>query len=306
MEVETPHNREDIPRGRLFMLCHPDSDLFSGYGITTRAGRPDHLVGILMVDRPTPVDPAWLQEVEARYGDYDLAAMTRGGERGLVTQMRIAPESVPYLTTGASPLNGAIESALQPLLDHVPAPTLKLHWDPVARLWHSSFWVGLSPELQQIFDRQGPGCLALEQGDRISFITHVASADLAQFRGSRVLSRWELHVMPTAPLIRFHAAILDRAGQAYHLEHFLNVGSQDQAHYLAKLMRQEELVFDFFGTDYEYVYSTAIAHQSRMRRQLDEIVRQAVDYYGELPPRRRDFDRAKAEFLRHYPIGWSA
>lgn len=305
MEVESPHSQESVPRGRLHLLSHPDTDIFSGYGITLHPGRPDHLVGVLMVDRPGPVEPTWLQEIEDRYGEYELIPMTRTGERGLVTQLRIAPDSLSYLTKSSSPLNQAIEAALQPLLTHPPAPTLKLQWDPIARLWRSAFWVGLSPTLQHIFKAQGPGCLALERDGQVTFVAHVNDADLAQFRGAKVLSRWELHTMPTAPLIRFHLAILDHVGQAYHLEHFLNVGEAEQARYLGHLIRQEQLMFDFFGSDFEYGYSTTIAHHTSMRRRLDGIVRRAVDTYGEIPPERRDFNHAKAEFLRRFPLGWS-
>jgi hypothetical protein len=58
MGVEQPQPNEIIRRGQLYFLAHPGTEIVSGYGLTTTAGRMDHLVGLLMVDRPRPVDPA--------------------------------------------------------------------------------------------------------------------------------------------------------------------------------------------------------------------------------------------------------
>jgi hypothetical protein len=50
-----------------------------------------------MVDRPRPVDPNWLEEVEATFGGYHLIVMTAAGERGIACQVQIGPESLPHL-----------------------------------------------------------------------------------------------------------------------------------------------------------------------------------------------------------------
>jgi hypothetical protein len=95
---EKEPRKEVINRGDLYFLHHPTTpDTFSGYGLTTHPGRKDGLVGLLMVDRPQPVDPEWLKEVEKTFGEYQLVAMTETGERGLACQMQIEPESRPYL-----------------------------------------------------------------------------------------------------------------------------------------------------------------------------------------------------------------
>ena len=86
-----------IGRGQFYLLSHPGSEIFSGYGVTVEEGRPDYLVGLLMVDRPHPVDAAWLEQITTLYGEYQLVAMTRTGERGIATQMYVALGSLRFL-----------------------------------------------------------------------------------------------------------------------------------------------------------------------------------------------------------------
>src|SRR4051812_21309232 len=124
--MEQQRNLEVVSRGHLYFLTHPDSELFSGYGLTTQEGRKDRLIGLVMVDRPHPVDPQWLAEIEARYGDYQLVPMTATGERGILAQMRIAPESTALLEGFSHPVAQQITRVLKPLLNAPPAPILKL------------------------------------------------------------------------------------------------------------------------------------------------------------------------------------
>ena len=117
-------------------LWHPGTqDIFSGYGL---ALAPAHLVGLVMIDRPRVADPGWLAEVEQTFGEYELAAMTQGGERGIICQMRIAHESLSYLKTFVHPLTLAIRNALKPLLTNPPAVTLCLTWHRGSRCWVST------------------------------------------------------------------------------------------------------------------------------------------------------------------------
>ncbi|HEX9596787.1 MAG TPA: hypothetical protein VF982_07915, partial [Anaerolineales bacterium] len=191
--MERPRNPEEISPGQLYFLAHPGSELFSGYGLTTQAGRQDRLIGLLMVDRPRPVDPNWLAEIEALYGDYQLVPMTAGGERGLLTQMRIAAESVPFLTRFSHPMGQAITRVLQPLLETPPAPVLKLRWDDEHKLWRSEFWLGLLPVLQEVFTKMGYGALAVERDDQsVGFVVHAPDADIEQFRTAPVRYAWQL------------------------------------------------------------------------------------------------------------------
>jgi hypothetical protein len=302
--MERPRNPEEIRPGQLYFLAHPGSELFSGYGLTTQAGRKDRLIGLLMVDRPRPVDPNWLAEIEALYGDYQLVPMTAAGERGLVTQMRIQPDSVALLQRRSPhPLARELTQALTPLLAASPSPVLKLRWDDERRLWRSEFWLGLPPVLQEVFTQMGYGALAVERDDQsVGFVVHAPDADIAQFRQAPVRYAWQLIPMASAPLIRCRAEIVDDPASAYLLEHFLNVADPDQARCLARLVNQAEISFDFFGDEFEYRYSKQVAHPAALRRRLAEIVRRALEYYSTIPPAARDFDRAKAEFQRRSPL----
>lgn len=120
----------------LLYLWHPRTkNIFSGYGLVIA---PNHLVGIVMIDRPKIADPAWLNEIQETFGEYLLTAMTKGGERGIVCQMLIDSDSAQYLKPfGDYPLTVPIRDALLLLLEAMPAVTLALRWDPRSRLWNS-------------------------------------------------------------------------------------------------------------------------------------------------------------------------
>ena len=119
----------------ILFLWHPGTtDIFSGYGLVLA---PSHLVGLLMVDRPEPVDANWLETIERTFGSYQLSAMTQTGERGLVCQMRIAEDSTQHLRVLPHPDIGALRDALRPLLDDLPAVTLHLAWSANHASWMS-------------------------------------------------------------------------------------------------------------------------------------------------------------------------
>jgi hypothetical protein len=127
---------EPARSGHAFLfLWHPGTkDIFSGYGLVLA---PAHLVGVLMVDRPEPVDVNWLETIERTFGSYQLTDMTTGGERGMVCQMFIAEESMQHLRVLPYPRIGALRDALRPLLDDVPAVTLHLAWSADHACWMS-------------------------------------------------------------------------------------------------------------------------------------------------------------------------
>lgn len=138
--VEREPGKEIIDRGELFFLRHPTtSDIFSGYGLAMQEGRKDQLVGLLMVDRPQPVDPQWLEVVKRVYGDYELVTMTVDGDRGILCQMHVAKESLPCLKQFELPHAAVIQQALSVLLEEKPIPVFEVHWDPELELWRSYF-----------------------------------------------------------------------------------------------------------------------------------------------------------------------
>jgi hypothetical protein len=118
---EREPNKEIISRGDLYFLWHPGTEnVFSGYGLTVKAGSNEHLVGLLMIDRPPQCVAEWLQTVEEAFGQCELLAMTASGDRGILCQMQIDPESQPYLKRFPFDKAGAIESSLQQVLEERP------------------------------------------------------------------------------------------------------------------------------------------------------------------------------------------
>ena len=131
---EQEPTKEVINRGDLYFLWHPGSEnVFSGYGLAMKVGSNEHLVGLLMIDRPPQGVAEWLQTVEEAFGQYELMAMTSAGERGILCQMQIEPESQPYLKQFPFDKAAAIETSLQPLLDERPIPAFNMGWDEGSR-----------------------------------------------------------------------------------------------------------------------------------------------------------------------------
>jgi hypothetical protein len=300
----TPREAKEIPQqGELYFLWHPGTeDAFSGYGLVTKDGFKDYLVGILMVDRPRPADPEWLKEVEEAYGQVELVPMTAGGERGIVCQMWIEPDSLPHLRQYPGAQTAAIKTALEPLLTNPPEPTFALRWDEEARVWCSQFAgsPGLPREIQEAFERAGHGCLAAETYIGVIHICHAADNDIEGFANKPVLSQWQLIEMPTAPLIRLELVIQDQPDTPYLFESFLNLAEEDQVAILAQLTGQDRLYLAFHGDDFSHRFTKIIEHDDRQRQQLDELVCKAKCYWARIPTEHRDFDQAKAAFMRWF------
>lgn len=135
--------RHTLHTPKITFLWHPGTtDIFSGYGLVIG---PAHVVGLVMVDRPKPVDPRWLETMQGAFGDYQLVAMTQSGERGIVCQMLIAQESTPFLRVLPHPRLGTLRTALLPLFQELPAVTLALAWYPDTQCWVSQIVAPSAP-----------------------------------------------------------------------------------------------------------------------------------------------------------------
>lgn len=300
-EYEPQH---ELPqRGDLLCLHHPGTpDTFSGYGLVVRSDWPGFIVGLLMVDRPFPASESWLQRIQDTYGECELLPMTAWGERGLLCQMHVEESSLSHLYEfpGLPELQKAFQEVLQHLLEDPPAPTLALRWDEDRRVWLSElvFMNRLPPHLHEVFETTGYGCLAVESSMGIVHVCHAADADIENFADKPVRPQWELIKMPTAPLMRLALTIQDDPIRPYTFESFLNVGDIDQRAILARLAGQEELYLTFYGDDLTYRYTVALAQDEQQWQALDELTAEALVYWESLPSERRDYDRAKGDFMR--------
>lgn len=300
---EREPQRETIERGELFYLHHPGTnEVFSGYGLTMQDGRKDHLVGLLMVDRPAPAIPEWLQRVADTYGECRLAPMTASGERGLLCQMVISPEDAQHLERMPGMHSELIQRALQPLLAEPPTPTLFLVWDDERRVWRSEFARPneMPEEIKELFERFGYGCLALETTIGVVHVCHAADADIAGFLDAPVSYQWQLIKMPTAPLVRLVVQIFDHPQDPYQFESFLNVAEPDQAGILAQLAGQDRLLLSFFGDDLGHRFTVRVPHGSQSWQQVDDYLEEGLRYWETLPQEIRDFDLAKIAFTRQF------
>ena len=297
---ESEPQSEHLNRGELLCLYHPDTpDIFSGYGLVMQEDWPGHLVGLLMVDRPYPADPTWLARIRDAYGECELAPMTATGERGLVCQMFIEPESLPHLRRFSPGFGAPLQTALRPLLDEPPAPTLGLRWDDEWRVWMSQmvFTTTLPPEIREVFENTGYGCVAAETNQGVVHICHAADADIAGFIDKPAYARWELVEMPTAPLVRLEFFVYDDPANPYRFESFLNIAAPDQMATLAELASQEELYMAFYGDDLTYHHTAVVPHGEQQWQRLDDIIASAELYWQRLPEEKRDFDLAKAAYM---------
>lgn len=294
---------ERLSRGDLLCLYHPDTtDIFSGYGLVMQDDWPGHLMGLLMVDRPHSADPAWLARIDDLYGACDLLPLTVRGDRGLLCQMYIEPDSLQHLRRFSPAFGQPLQAALSPFLEEPPAPTLLVRWDEERRLWLSEMIVrhGLSPAIREVFERTGYGCLAAESERGIVHVCHTADENIANFVDKPIEARWDLIEMPTAPLIRLKLLVYDDWRAPCCFESFLNVGFPDHLAVLAELAGQEELYLAFYGDDLTYRYTTVVAHGEQQWQRLDELIAQAELYWQRLPEERRDFDQAKTLFMHTY------
>lgn len=303
MQEQEPH-KEIIHRGELFFLHNPGTDrIFSGYGLTQRKNAKEFLVGLLMVDRPRPADPTWLKDIEETFGEYQLIPMTASGERGIVCQMQIEPESIPLLKQYPGQLPVALKGALLPLLNSPPKPTLRLSWDESLRLWHSELATAgtLPDEIREVFEQFGYGCLTAETNIGIVHICHAATSDVEGFENKSIWYEWQLIKMPTAPLIRMEIAVIDDPDNPYRFETFFNIEDDAQADILAGLTNQRKLYFAFYGDDLSHSHTTSLPHDEQHWQYLDELVEEAIAYWNSLPTNERNFDLAKEQFINQYP-----
>jgi DNA-binding Lrp family transcriptional regulator len=295
---------ERLNRGELLCLYHPGTtDIFSGYGLVMADGWPGELAGLLMVDRPTPANPAWLARIQEAYGECELVPMTTRGERGLLCRMHIEPESLQHLRRFSPAFGQPLQEALQPLLDDPPAPTLSLSWDEDRRSWLSRmvFANELPPSVREVFERSGYGCLAVESRRGIVHVCHASDEDIDNFLDQPVEARWDLIEMPTAPLVRLELLVYDDPRDPFCFESFLNVAAPDQLAVLGELAGQEELYLAFYGDDLTYRYTAIVPHDEPQWQRLDEIISQAEAYWASLPREEQDFDRAKALYMLIHP-----
>lgn len=123
----------------IYGLWHPGRRIFSGYGLGLHPDQSDVLVGLLMVDRPRPVDHAWLGLISIMYGDIEIYQMTSDGSAGIACQMFITEESRAFVRPVNLPNAAAIGEILVSFLEAKPSIHLDLNWNRQQQIWESQF-----------------------------------------------------------------------------------------------------------------------------------------------------------------------
>jgi hypothetical protein len=160
----------------------------------------------------------------------------------------------------------------------------------------------LPHELRAVFERTGSGCAAAETNLGVVHVCHAADRDIAGFANRPVLYQWQLARLPTAPVLRLHMQILDQPDNPYKFESFLNVGHEDNARMLTTLRAQESLYLVFYGDDLTYRFTKTLNHGQDQRELLGRLADRAADHWRQTPEEQRDFDQAKREFQRQFPL----
>jgi hypothetical protein len=192
--------------------------------------------------------------------------------------------------------------ALNPLLDNPPHPVFTLRWDEEVRAWRSQMATSLElpGEIKEVFKRFGHGCLATETNIGVVHVCHTTDANIEGFADKPVVYQWQLIKMPTAPLIRLDLVVLDNPAAPYKFESFLNIAEADQARVLAQLANQDRLYLAFYGDDLGHRFTKIVDHDRKNWQYIDELVSQATAHWRCIPADQRDFDRAKAAFMRSF------
>lgn len=199
-------------------------------------------------------------------------------------------------------MKGSNAKALEPFLEEPPEQFFNMWWDKDVQLWRSlkTAQMALPPEICQVFEMTGYGCLDAESSRGIIHVCHAPGADINGFAHQPVITRWQLIRMPTAPVIRLELLILDNPTNPYRFEPFLNIAAADQACTLYELANQKKLYLAFYDDYLDYHYTKEVDHDEQHWQKLDEMAIQAMNYWLEIPKERRHFDRAKAEFMRRF------
>jgi hypothetical protein len=66
------------------------------------------------------------------------------------------------------------------------------------------------------------------------------------------------------------------------------------------LAGQDRLYLAFYGDDLTHRFTKIVNHDRQEWQYLDELVAEALDHWQQIPPEQRDFDLAKADFVRPF------
>jgi hypothetical protein len=66
------------------------------------------------------------------------------------------------------------------------------------------------------------------------------------------------------------------------------------------LANRDRLYLAFYGDDFNHRFTKILNHDEQQWQCPDELVAEAADHWEMISPEQRDFDQAKAEFMRWF------
>jgi len=161
--------------------------------------------------------------------------------------------------------------------------------------------ITLPPELADFLGRAGDfACLTNATDHGTAFVIKAPAFELATLRGTFPVGlRHELYAHPSAPVIRTILSLYDRPQHPLKVESYFNVAEADQRADFAALAGQEELLVLFYDQELVHRLSKRVPYPASDRADIPLILARAELLLGEIAAGEFDFDKAKADVLRH-------
>ncbi|TAK30929.1 MAG: hypothetical protein EPO21_18485 [Chloroflexota bacterium] len=156
----------------------------------------------------------------------------------------------------------------------------------------------LPPELAEFLKDKQFACLMHETNEGTVFIIKAPNREIESLRGRIPIHlRHELHMHPTAPVIRTVLRLYDQPEHPLALETFTNIEEADQRATFEALSGQNQVYLLFYDESLAHRLSKGVAHTQGQA--AAEILSMADLIKQEIPQDDYDFDGAKAAVVEH-------
>jgi len=113
---------------------------------------------------------------------------------------------------------------------------------------------------------------------------------------------WQLARLPNSPVIRIRFTFFDEPTNPYRSECFFNITSQEDKEILQTLTELPYFNIACFDMENQFVWGRRYNHRELQREELKQLIEKAEQHLETIPQSVRDFDVAKEEFMRRYPL----
>jgi len=135
-----------------------------------------------------------------------------------------------------------------------------------------------------------------------SFTLKAPLDECLAIQGALLEHRWQLALLPNSPVLRIKFTFFDKPTNPYQSECFFNVASQEDKEILQILTELPYFNLACFDMENQFVWGRRYNHREFQRRELQQLIEKAGQHLETIPQSLRDFDTAKEEFMRRYPL----